>query len=270
MDEGENPLAECEWDPHLVGLLVAGLVKSLVQARWKGEPGFLPDADLAPWFRAGLAELRDDARSAGAHLQQAVRNVRRLQEVGFLPRVLQTSCGRVGGLPCAAELVSAVEQLLAGNRHLALPPIPAGGAGEENPVAVLARVDGSPARHSGWERGIDWGQLPQIRPLVDEFLKVPAVPAVKPRWDPVGNRLWYGTRLARVVSRGASNIRELLGAFEAAGWPMDPIGSPFGGDAEALHNTLKRLRKSLELITFGSESGVQVKWWPVPRVGPPA
>lgn len=60
MGKPDDPWAECKWDSSLVGLLVAGLVKSLIQARWKGDSGFLPDADLTPWFRADLAELRDD------------------------------------------------------------------------------------------------------------------------------------------------------------------------------------------------------------------
>jgi hypothetical protein len=158
--------------------------------------------------------------------------------------------------------VSAAEQPLAGNRHPAGTPIPAGGAGENNPVAAFVRVARSPARHPGRWEGIDWDELPKIRQLVDQFPRSLAVPRVTPRWDADAWQLGYGSRLARERKRGAPMVQKVLDAFDDAGWP-DRIPSPFGEDAERLHNTLNRLRGNgkLKHITFESSDGGDLVWW---------
>jgi hypothetical protein len=243
----QDTWAECAWDAGRVRELVAGLVKSVIQARWKTEPGFLPDDQLADWFPPDGREVRDDRRSAEVHLRYARRDICELQRLGVLPREWRCSASLVPGPAIAGELVAAAEGLLAADFAV------------EDPAEAL-RADAP----GDWARVVDWAELPRLRGLLVRLPPTPdRPPAVVPEWLPDDNVLRYGGRLARRVDPNATNLHTLLDAFNEARWAAR-IDSPFHNHAEALHDTLKRLRRGLAHITFRSErGGTVVRWLPV-------
>ncbi len=245
---------DCLWEPADARLLVRGLVKCLIQARWRAEPRFLPADQVNAWFPPNGAELSGTDRSTQTLLGHAATNARRLQAIGFLPDVWHTSATLVPGPAVARELTSAVHGLLSGD------------VANDNPVAALSAATRRAERPADWMRVIDWDVLPQLLPLLDQFPKPkPRPPAVVPYWDKDAGVLKYGRWVARRINAVAEKIRTLLDKFEADGWPTR-IRSPKGWGAPDVHETLRRLRDGLTHITFRSErGGTEVCWAPVPK-----
>ncbi len=255
-DDGD--WCECDWDPVEARRLVRGLVKSLVQARWLVEPGFLTDDVVSVWFPPDGAELRGNGRSARALLGQAALDARRLQATGVIPRTWHTSATLVRGPAETGELVSAVQLLLAGD------------AAAADPVAALQRAARPPHPSPEWVRLIDWDGLPELLRLLGLLDRLPAaeVRPMVPSWDSDSGVLRYGRRIARRVDAGAENIRTLLDEFEGRGWPAK-VANPISGGAARLHDTLKNLRVGLKHLRFHSEGGAERVVWKPARTPSP-
>lgn len=72
-----------------------------------------------------------------------------------------------------------------------------------------------------------------------------AVVPLRPRWD--GVRLWLGDRVIRPFQRFAPRQAVLLSAFEARGWPIEPIADPFPPEpSDDPEDARKRLRATVE------------------------
>ncbi len=240
---------DCPWDAGEVRLLVRGLAKCLIQARWLNDPDFLRADQVNAWFKPDGAELRGTDRSAQTLLGHAATNARRLQAAGFLPATWHTSATLVPGLAVAGELASVVHGLLSGDVE------------DDNPVAALTEAARRPVPPANWVWVIDWDVLQQLLPLLDQLPKPkPRPPAVVPHWDKDAGVLKYGRWVARWVAAGATNLRTLLDAFDAEGWPHK-IPSPFPGNVSAAKDTLARLNDGMKHIRFGSaRGGTEVSW----------
>jgi hypothetical protein len=57
-------LGECLWDLGEARMHVRGMVKSLIQARWQAEPGYLTDEQVIVWFPPAGTEVGGNGRSA--------------------------------------------------------------------------------------------------------------------------------------------------------------------------------------------------------------
>jgi hypothetical protein len=72
-----------------------------------------------------------------------------------------------------------------------------------------------------------------------------AVVPLRPRWD--GVRLWLGDCVIRPYERFAPRQAVLLSAFEARGWPTEPIADPFPPEpCDDPEDARKRLRATVE------------------------
>ena len=90
----------------------------------------------------------------------------------------------------------------------------------------------------------------------------PPPPADRPIWHPEKGKLCFGSRVIRRVRmmRNPSNIQQILDAFQGAGWPSR-IDNPLGTDQQRLHQALRSLNGSLEMIRFRSqEGGGAISW----------
>ncbi len=253
----EDNWINCPWDAGEIRLLVRGLAKCLIQARWLNDPAFLRADQVNAWFPPNGAELSGTDRSTQTLLGHAATNARRLQAISFLPDVWHTSATFVPGPAVARELTSAVHGLLSGD------------VANDNPVAALSEAARRAERPADWMSVIDWDVLPQLLPLLDQLpAPKPRKPPVVPHWDPDSGVLRYGRRVARLVAAGAENIRTLLDAFDAEGWP-NKIQSPFPGNSSAVKDTLARLKDGMKHIRFGSaHGGTEVYWAPLVKKAP--
>ncbi len=242
---------DCPWDAGEIRLLVRGLAKCLIQARWLNDPAFLRADQVNAWFPPNGAELSGTDRSVRTLLGHAAIAARRLQAIGFLPDVWHTSATLVPGPAVAGELVSATQRLLSGD------------VDADDPVAALTTASRQPDPPPKWKRLVDWDELPELLRLLEQLPEPkPRPPAVVPHWEPDSGVLRYGRWVARRVAAGAENIRTVLDAFAAAGWPPK-IPSPFRSGPEVVHETLKRLRTGMQHITFRTERGGREVCWAV-------
>ena len=239
------------WDLAELREWVAGLGKSLIQARRHSDPSYAwPPVELERWK---IATLDGTARQ---HLRYAIRNLGRLKSSGVLPEHWRSSATPTAGPPHVGQLVERLE-------HLFVLQDP--DDEDEDPVAALERaVDKLTSEPKSWISLISWDELAPIRTVLTEhFPEVRHRPAtVRPRWDKSAGTLSYRGQVIRKVVPKAKNVRKLLDVFEEDTWEMR-IDSPFLADTEVLLETLKTLRKGLKAITFvGDGSGEGVCWRP--------
>ena len=87
-------------------------------------------------------------------------------------------------------------------------------------------------------------------------------PPSHPVWHPDRGELRLGNRLIRSVrmTRNPTNVRLIIEAFEAAGWPAR-IENPLSYGEDELYETLRNLNRDLKLIQFrAQEDGEAVVW----------
>lgn len=239
----EDNWDDCPWDARRVRELVAGLVKSLIQARWKTEPDFLAADQLVAWFPPEGEELRADRRTVRTHLGYARRDMRELQRLDVLPDGGRSSESLVTGPAEAGELVGAIGSMLDADLTA------------DEPLTHLCRAFDAPASDEPrWLGLIEWSELPLVRTLLNAF------PGDRPRWDPQARELWFRGRLAGTVAPQAANQLKLLAACEEEGW-QDWMDSPFSDTTDELEHVFKRLNPKLSGLRFVKTSDNQQVGW---------
>jgi hypothetical protein len=89
---------------------------------------------------------------------------------------------------------------------------------------------------------------------------------LKPRWNKELDILYFDNKPARNVARRAVNLRKVLDAFEARGWPYeieDPLADVKAPSKNVtrLHETIDTLNQRLKYIKFHSNgSGDGFRW----------
>jgi hypothetical protein len=86
---------------------------------------------------------------------------------------------------------------------------------------------------------------------------------LQPRWDPVGRRLWLGTRLLKTFRQPAPAQAAILAAFERRGWPPGPVPDPLCRGGRRLRETVRTLNNGLppEALHFVAAGGQVYCWW---------
>jgi hypothetical protein len=121
------------------------------------------------------------------------------------------------------------------------------------------------------EPGYGWGLTSIIMSLDEQvcrhLVRLPCSPVTapepsRPRWDAAQGVLLYEDRVVRKVRpfKVATNIIQVLQAFETAGWPRQ-IEDPVRLGQQTLHETIRSLNKALRIIRFHSDgTGERIRW----------
>jgi hypothetical protein len=149
---------------------VARYIKLLIRARWKCEPGFLSQEDLAAWQ---LQDIEQDSQSSCMLLDQAAQALAHLN-VEFLPR-----CGS-GGI-CETDDSTAVGRLIGNVAGLAWL------GSEGGPWHNSALVDA--ARMLRENKEVDWGWLVDWEMLQAIRADLNQLPQPRPKVATADNRL---------------------------------------------------------------------------------
>lgn len=244
---------ECPWDPTDIRLRVAGLCKSLIQARWKLEEGFLSEEHLRKWFPPDGEEVRADRNDPLAHLRMVRLTLRQLISLGFIDEQI-SSISPVPGPECVGQLKHFVEWLLSGEL-------------ESNRFAQLEEVlrRSEEEVQSDFIQLVHWNLLPEIREALGQFPEpAPKISWVKPTWDKVNRSLQYCGKVVLKLASQASTLRKLLDQFEDQLWANETL-SPFNDIGERLTHAVKSLNKKLgqDSIRFAlNQSDRSVSWEP--------
>lgn len=134
---------------------VARYVKLLIRARWRCEPGFLADDDLAQWQ---LRDIEDDSYPAWRLLSEAAEALAKLN-TEFLPR-----CGS-GGVRITDE-ATAVGRLISNVAGLAET---GGGGPYHNGELLLAAATLRKKSEADWASLVQWSLLREIRSDLDKL-----------------------------------------------------------------------------------------------------
>jgi hypothetical protein len=135
---------------------VARFVKCLIRARWKGEPGFLPDGVLTAW---GLQDIADDEWPAWKLLAEAATALGTLS-TEFLPR-----CGS-GGVR-ETDMTTPVGRLIWAVSGLA--EVGDGGGPEHNGALREAARLLRDGKGVDWRSLVAWETLEEIRADLDQL-----------------------------------------------------------------------------------------------------
>jgi hypothetical protein len=239
---------ECRWDLRILRDRVAGLGKSLIQARLATEPDFLSATEMGRWGLSGAA-ARPSLSAVPGYLLRAVSDLRWLHRHEFLPEYWQSSKVPLLGPDCVDRLSDLVVQLVTV-------------ADVDDPLAAFEAAVRRPTGPGDWPARFDWTALPAIRTvLTEEFPDVPRRgPTRRLRWDRVQGKLLEGDQVVREVAAQAYRIIKLLDAFEGAEW-AETIPSPFGSDSKMLDETLDLLNNRLKRFRFSSGAKGQYVCW---------
>jgi hypothetical protein len=234
-------------------------VKLLIRARWRCEPAFLAEAELAGW---SLPNIANDPLSAGKLLDQAASALENLHMQGFL-------------LPCSSGGIAVVDETTLMGRLVtnvtSLADFGQDGFPHNHILLQAARRlhDGS---GMNWAALIDWDLLPVIRADLDQLPHPkPRVVSpqeetdeeseIKPRWDKGSQTLFFGRQVARAidVARGKT-IVPVLDSFAELNWPRS-IDSPFTARSYKVKEAVYQLNTGLLWFRFG-RSGDAIHWDP--------
>jgi hypothetical protein len=141
------------FDVDLFRRVLARLVRLLIRARWKSEPGFLSQQELAGWELAGIA---GDRVPAGRLLMQAAETLAHLNR-DCLPRCDPGGVQATSPATPLGRLVDAVSFLVN----------PEGGGPDHNGLLLTAARRLNEGATLNWDELLDWQLLPAIRADLD-------------------------------------------------------------------------------------------------------
>lgn len=192
------------FDAGLFRHAVARYIRLLIRARWKANPNFLSQQDLARW---DLADIATDRGSAGRLLLLAAEALAYLNR-DFLPRCSSGGVETADETTPLGRLIFAVSFLVN----------PEGGGPDHNGLLLTAARRLDEGATLNWDELLDWQLLPAIRADLD-LLPQPQAD-VRERLEQIETRLdalvrrekakdWYEIEeFARLVHKAEFTCRE--------------------------------------------------------------